>query len=387
MADKKELAKERVFLARMIGDFNLYTAQEVHELNLGKEEFITTDGTFSLRYVAPYERKGRRDSHSDGLDKPRVKVSAFFRKMLSLKDHHELYPIEVELKKVEHKIHKRDSEWHHLWKERVKEFCELEKRFYKDGKPSKSGYKIADAYYPETNTVIEFQKAFSDEALSKSEFYKKENMRLIWLFYLPTLSVFEDDNFYKIREDNFYHFFRIENSEPNFFANNIVFIQDKNDRIFYVEQMNRVESNNELEATVRCFKKGLEFNNPNEFTNWFRFEWGNSSYYKNYFCENELKSIDEILDFLKEKPDKCFYLQNGIKNDVNGFPLIYCFFKDNGIIRRNSQGVLSYRCYIDKNNRYSINNGWDSTVHNARDKKWILLATNLHKYRDRKIIK
>ena len=109
-------------------------------------------------------------------------------------------------------------------------------------------------------------------------------------------------------------------------------------------------------------------------------------HYKKYFYDNELKSIDEILDLFKEAPDKCFYLQNGLKNDINGVPLIYCFFKDNGIIRRNSQGVLSYRCYID-NNRYSINKRWDSTVHNTRDKKWILLATNLHKYRDRKIIK
>ena len=97
-----------------------------------------------------------------------------------------------------------------------------------------SGYKIADAYYTEKNTVIEFQKSFDDDVLEKSVFYKKENMRLIWLFYLPTLSVFESEGKYKIREDNLYHFFRIEKIQPGFYQDNLIFLQDKNDKIYYV---------------------------------------------------------------------------------------------------------------------------------------------------------
>ena len=61
--NKKDIAKEKVVLARMIRDFSLYTAQEVHDLGLGNEEFITEDNKFSLKYVAPYERKERKDRH------------------------------------------------------------------------------------------------------------------------------------------------------------------------------------------------------------------------------------------------------------------------------------------------------------------------------------
>ena len=78
--NKKDIAEEKVVLARMIRDFSLYTAQEVHDLGLGNEEFITEDNKFSLKYVAPYERKGRKDRQSDGSSKPRVKVRGFLEK-------------------------------------------------------------------------------------------------------------------------------------------------------------------------------------------------------------------------------------------------------------------------------------------------------------------
>ena len=237
--DKLDIAEEKVVLARMVRDFALYTAEEVFELGLGNEEFITPDKTFALKYVAPYERKGRRDKNSDGSEKPRVKVSGFFRKIISLHDHRELHGIDDSLRKSEHKIHYIDSEWHNTWKGLVKDFCELEKRFYPGGVKSNKGFIIADAYYAHTNTVIEFQKSFSDDALNKTEFYKNENLRLIWIFYLPTLGVFKDDNVYKIREDNFYHFFRIEELMANFYEKNIVFIQDKHDKVYLVKRINR----------------------------------------------------------------------------------------------------------------------------------------------------
>ena len=79
-SNKKNMAEEKVLLARMVKDFGLYSAQDVFEQHLEKEEFFTQDGNFSLKYVAPYERKGRKDKNSDGFDKPKVKVNAFFRK-------------------------------------------------------------------------------------------------------------------------------------------------------------------------------------------------------------------------------------------------------------------------------------------------------------------
>lgn len=377
---KKDLANEKVFLARMVSDFSLYTAQQVHDLGLEKEEYVTTDKSFSLKYVSPYERKGRKDSVSDGSDKPRVHVRAFFKKKLSLKDHRELFGINEALKANEHKIHTYESEWHKSWKDRVEDFCELEKRFYPNNIPTKEGYKTADAYYLQANTAIEFQKSFDDEALTKSVFYAKEHIKLIWLFYLPTLSVFEDDGVYKIREDNFYHFFRIEEKMPDFYSNNIVFIQDKNNRIYNIKKLERVNSNVELEGTVRFFGKCLTFNTSNEFANWLHYDWVKSDLYGNDSIK--LDSIENILMEFRDKPDKMFHLQNCEKKDKNGHYLIYCFVKDNGIIRKNSMGIIGYRDFIRYDGKYEVNKNWDETTHNPTIKKWRLLATNVKKYND-----
>lgn len=306
-SNKLKMAEEKVLLARMVNDFGLYSAQDVFEKHLEQEEFVTQDGLFSLKYISPYTRKGRRDKYSDGLDKPRVYVNAYFKKVLSLNDHRELYGIKESLKKAEHTIHSYETEWHDGWKERTKGFCELEKRFYPNGIPAKSGYKIGDAYYEKVNTVIEFQKSFDDEALSKCAFYANEKINLIWLFYLPTLSVFDDDGLFKIREDNFYHFFRIDKSMEDFYDNNIVFIEDKNHKIYLVKSLGRVETNMELEGTVRYFEKGLFFETPDEFANWLQYDWENSDFYLNKLNKFEYKSISEIIEQFENSPDKLFY--------------------------------------------------------------------------------
>jgi hypothetical protein len=382
-SNKKNMAEEKVLLARMLKDFGLYSAQDVFEQHLEKEEFFTQDGNFSLKYVAPYERKGRKDKNSDGFDKPKVKVNAFFRKVLSLRDHRELYGVNKSLKSAEHTIHTCESEWHNNWKERVKDFCEIERRFYPNGTPTKSGYKIADAYYEKVNTVIEFQKSFDDEALSKCEFYTNEKIKLIWLFYIPTLSVFEESGIYKIREDNFYHFFRIESLMPDFYSDNIVFLQDKNNKIYHIKTLGRVATNIELDGTIRYFEKGLFFLNQDEFTKWLQFEW-ESSKLCSKVSKQELKSIEEILEPFVDKPDKMFFLQNCLKKDINGADLIYCFIKDDGVIRKDNGGMgyLGYRCFVRFDGNYSANSSWTSTKHNPKTKKWHLLATNCHKYSD-----
>ena len=55
---KEKLAKEKIFLARRVKDFNLYTALQVEEQELYDEGFVTQDLQFSLKFVASYERKG-----------------------------------------------------------------------------------------------------------------------------------------------------------------------------------------------------------------------------------------------------------------------------------------------------------------------------------------
>jgi hypothetical protein len=392
---KKRLAEERIYKARMIKDSGLYTAQEVFEMGLGDEEFVDPDKTWALTYVAPYSRKGRTDKHTLGADKPRVYVNAYFRKKLSLRDRHELYPINVSLIRAEYTIHKRDSDWHNEWKDRVRPFCEIEKRFYPGDVPQGTGYKIADAYYEEAGTVIEFQKSFADDALEKSSFYKEKNIRLIWLFYLQTLAVFQDEGKYKVREDNLYHFFRIEDIKPGFYKDNVIFIQDKTNKIYYVDKLRRVESSSILEATVRYFECKHVFNSPEDFARWLKDDWVSSDLY-NEHCEIgkgkdkeesaekvELKSLDEILLPFVEKEEKMFYLQNGIKKDKNGKNLIYCFVKDDDEVRMAGSSYTSYRCFAkNEQGYYVVNKKWLETPQNAKEKKWILLSTNLQKYSD-----
>ncbi|MDD3999056.1 MAG: hypothetical protein PHR98_03080 [Candidatus Shapirobacteria bacterium] len=383
---KQKLAEEKVYEGRMVSDFCLYTAQEVYNQKLREQEFVDPDIKWSLKFVDPYDRQGRTDKITQGAAKPRVHVNAFFRKKLSLSDHRELYGVNADLIVAEHRYHERDSEWHNLWKERVKNFCEIEKRIYPDGNPKKEGYKVADAFYTETNTVIEFQKAFDDKALEKSAFYKNENKRLMWVFYLPTLEVFKDDGKYKIREDNFFHFFRIDSLLPYFFKENLVFLQDKKDRIYYVEQLERAETQNELQASIRCFKCKKTFINPAEFVEWLRNDWPKSDFFIQFGVNDNLKSLDELLLPHKESSDKMFFLQNGTKNDVNGISLIYCFVKDGNAFRFEKSSFVSYRCFKDKKGYYHPNSAWEKTIHNPRDKKWILLATNSKKYSEEIVI-
>ena len=99
------------------------------------------------------------------------------------------------------------------------------------------------------------------------------------------------------------------------------------------------------------------------------------------YVEKE-KSIEEILELFNDKKDKMFYLQNCEKKDINGNYLIYAFIKDDGEIRKDNLGYLGYRCYIRSDNRYTVNSSWDYTRHNPRTKKWLLLATDCHKYND-----
>lgn len=351
-------------------------------MKLASDEFVDPEQKYLLKFVAPYERQGRTDSTTPGSEKPKVKVRAFFRKKISLKDHHELHGVNERLKSTEHNVHFEESAWHKEWQERVKDFCEIERRFYPGGIPTKEGYKIADAYYPETNTAIEFQKSFDDSALDKSEFYTAENIRLVWLFYLPTLSVFEADGRYKIGEDNFYHFFRIDDVKPGFYKNNVIFIQDKNNQIYFVDKLERVETGEELEGTVRFFQKGLKFASPDEFAHWLRFEWPKSSLYKKSNVNDEARSITEILSDFEDKPDKMFYLQNCIKKDKHGNNMIYAFVKDAGKIRGDSQCYYSYRCFDKVGVYYRVNSNWEMTIQSKTKKKWILLATNLKKYHD-----
>ena len=378
--NKIALSNDRITLARMIRDFGLYTAQDVFEHHLEQEEFIIPDKQYSLKYVSPFTRKGRRDSCSDGFDKPRVEVSAYFKKVLSLDDYRATYGINESLKNIEHIIHSNESEWHNSWKERVKDFCEIEKRFYPNNIPIKSGYKIADAYYERTNTVIEFQKSFDDEALTKCRFYSDKGIKLIWLFYLQTLSVFEDKGLYKIREDNYYHFFRIEKLMSNFYDNNVVFIQDKNNRIYHIKALGRAKTNTELEGTVRYFERSLSFNDSDDFARWIQYDWGNSNLFAKEL-KYKYKSLEDIFEPFINKQDKRFYLQNCEKLDINGNYLIYVFLKDDGLIRQNTHGYIGYRCYITDKGAY-ITNFKNKTNNNPKTKKWTLLKTNLGEFSD-----
>lgn len=384
---KKELAEEKMYRARRVKDCRLYSAMEVYELKLSSDNFVDPERQWHLTYVAPYERRGRTDSKTPGSEKPKVKVRAYFKKKLSLNDYHELHGVNDELKTTEHIIHHEESEWHKGWQARVSHFCEIEKRFYPDDVVTKEGYKIADAYYEEANTVIEFQASFGDNAFSKTSFYSHEKIRLIWLFYLPTLTVFENEGLYKIGEDNLYHFFRVEDKMPGFFEDSIVFIQDSEGKIYHVDHLGRVATSSELEGTVRFFDKGLKFEDSETFALWLQNDWPKSELFRNGKSDIELRSATDILSEFEGKPDSFFYMQNCTKNDINGKSLIYCFRKDNGVIRGDTDCYYSYRCFDKNGIFFVVNKQWRRTIQSKTSKVWLLLATNRKKYHDEVKIK
>ena len=86
-----------------------------------------------------------------------------------------------------------------------------------------------------------------------------------------------------MREDNLYHFFRIEDIKPGFYKDNVIFIQDKTNKIYYVDKLRSVESSSILEAMSVTLSKHV-FNSPEDFARWLKDDWVSSDLY-NEHCE------------------------------------------------------------------------------------------------------
>lgn len=183
--------------------------------------------------------------------------------------------------------HFAESQWHRDWEESVKHFSVLEK-YIKN--PKTKTYKRADAFYEEGNTTIEFQHSYtSTDFKRKNEFYTNLSINIIWIFDLIKLNAKENGENIELLEDNARGFFKVSEEEKNL-SDYPVFIQVKGGLIYKVNSLERKEIDNELQSTIRYFKKA------------------------------ELFTKEQFIDGIKNK-ERCFYAKQYLNNKKSIFEL------------------------------------------------------------------
>jgi hypothetical protein len=147
--------------------------------------------------------------------------------------------------------HFAESEWHRKWKEKVLDFCTIEKHIknHKTGK-----WKFADAFYEKTNTCIEFQHSYiALDFEERNSFYSELQIGTVWLYNLPTAEIRQGDcGTIEILDNNAKGFFRISEKADNL-KNNRVYIQVKSGIIYRVKELFRRASHTNYQSTIRYF--------------------------------------------------------------------------------------------------------------------------------------
>ena len=186
--------------------------------------------------------------------------------------------------------HYDESMWHKQWKEKVSDFCDLEK-YVNNSNTNK--WKYADAFYSKTETCIEFQHSYiAWDFEERNEFYSKLNIKTVWLYDMSKAEVREDrQGNIEILEDNARGFFRISENVDNL-KNNKVYIQVKSGSIYRVKELLRRDSSNEHKSTIRYFEP-TEIYDEEEFVDAIRY---NRLGKNNYLVEKDVspKTIQEL---------------------------------------------------------------------------------------------
>jgi hypothetical protein len=115
-------------------------------------------------------------------------------------------------------------------------------------------WKIADAYYADMKTCIEFQHSYiSFHFEEKNEFYRRLSLQTVWLYDLSRSNINAcADGSIEILEDNARGFFRISENADNL-RDNFVYIQVKSGKIYRVTELGRRETSQSLKSTIRHF--------------------------------------------------------------------------------------------------------------------------------------
>lgn len=226
-------------------------------------EYVDPEYEFKVEYV-------KSAKHGGG---------PYFRLYYSYEDYKRLYPERADRYQLVANMRRyEESEWHTRWKTNVSGFCHIEWTI-----PNKETqrWKIADAYYADMKTCIEFQHSYiSFHFEEKNEFYRALSLQAVWLYDLSSSNIKTcADGSLEILEDNARGFFRISENVDNL-RDNFVYIQMKSGKIYRVTELGRRETSQSLKSTIRYF-------------------WPSEIYEEQEFVtaiqNNRLKSYEDIL--------------------------------------------------------------------------------------------
>ena len=228
---------KRARLFRDNGEPILVSADEVKEGRYDRyAEYVDPEYEFKVEYVKAAKNGG----------------GPYFRLYYSYEDFKRLFPERADRYKIVANMRRyEESEWHIRWKTNVASFCHIERSIQNQ---ETKQWKIADAYYADTKTCIEFQHSYiSFHFEEKNEFYRTLSLQTVWLYDLSNSNVkVREDGSIEILEDNAKGFFRISENASNL-QDNFVYIQVKSGKIYRVTELCRRESSQMLKSTIRYF--------------------------------------------------------------------------------------------------------------------------------------
>ena len=200
------------------------------------DEYVDPEYEFKVEYVNAAKHGG----------------GPYFRLYYSYEDYKRIYPERADRYEIVANMRRyEESEWHTQWKANVKSFCLIERTI--QNRETRQ-WKIADAYYADRKTCIEFQHSYiSFHFEEKNEFYRALSLQTIWLYDLSRSNIRQcPDGSIEILEDNAKGFFRISENPDNL-RDNFVYIQVKSGKIYRVTELNRRETSQPLKSTIRYF--------------------------------------------------------------------------------------------------------------------------------------
>lgn len=254
----------------------LVTAEQVKNgLYSRYEEFVDPDYEFKVQFVKGSKNNG----------------GPYFRLYYSYEEYKKLYPERATRYEIVANMRRfEESEWHRSWKDKVADFCSIE-RCIKNELTNKR--KFADAFYEKTKTCIEFQYSYiSFNFEERNEFYSDLGINTIWLYALPNANAREnDDGNIEILEDNARGFFRISENPENL-KNHCVYIQVKSGMIYRVTELFRRDSSIDQKSTIRYFIP-TEVYTENEFIDKIKANTIGNSFVDNSSIAVKEKTINE----------------------------------------------------------------------------------------------
>lgn len=319
------------------GEPLLVTAEEVKSGKYSKDEyeFVDPEYEFKVQFVRGAKNNG----------------GPYFRLYYSYEDYKRLFPERADRYQIVADMRRyQESVWHRNWKDQLSPFCEIEKTIKN---PHTKKYKFADAFYSDSNTVIEIQHSYiALDFEERNKFYADMGMNTVWLYDLSRANVVKTENgVVEILENNANGFFRISENPENLLNHN-VFIQTKSKLIYRVKELLRHTVKSELKSTIRYFipaptyteEEFIQAIKNNAFFNY-------QQYSKAITSANDDKGLGgKSIPELWNKQ----YSNMIVKDLTNGQRILVIGDKSGNIVRNYNDCILYY--FVDR-----LWNGYDKT--------------------------